>query len=38
LKDAQTLACDGLRALPELVTVLQPDEINTVLNELPDKP
>ena len=35
LKDAQTLARDVLRALPEVVTVLPPDEVNAVLSELP---
>ena len=35
LKDAQTLARDVLRALPEVVAVLPPDEVNAVLSELP---
>ena len=35
LKDAQTLARDVLRALPEVVSVLPPDEVKAVLNELP---
>ena len=35
LKDAQTLARDVLRALPEVVAVLPPDEVNAALNELP---
>jgi putative heme iron utilization protein len=35
LKDAQTLARDVLRALPEVVAVLPPDEVNAVLNNLP---
>ena len=35
LKDAQTLARDVLRALPEVVAVLPPDEVHAVLSELP---
>ena len=35
LKDAQTLARDVLRALPEVVAVLPPDEVNAVLSDLP---
>ena len=35
LKDAQTLARDVLRALPEVVAVSPPDEVNAVLSGLP---
>ena len=35
LKDAQTLAREVLRALPEVVAVLPPDEVNAALNGLP---
>ncbi|MEC9388510.1 MAG: hypothetical protein VX944_00400 [Myxococcota bacterium] len=35
LKDAQTLARDVLRALPEVVAVLPRDEVEAVLNDLP---
>ena len=35
LKDAQTLTRDVLRALPEVVAALPPDEVNAALNDLP---
>ena len=35
LKDAQTLACGVLRALPEVAAVLPPDRVNAMLSTLP---